>query len=398
MIKPEIIKAYTLKNALEHEGTAQLNSVINALFNEGLKKEKIKHIIPDVQKIITEVNNLSLEQQQKEFETCSYLIGKREVREGLPALEHVSKKGVIMRFAPSPSGPLHIGHALTASPSYLYVKKYGGKLYIRIEDTNPENIYLPAYAMIEEEAKWLFGSKIKVIIQSKRMKYYYNFLKKLFTKKAVYVCTCSQEQFKEFVRQKKECPCRNLSHQEQLRRWKKMLDTKGYPEGAAVVRFKTNMRHKNPAFADFPLARINTMSHPLQKNKFRVWPLMNLAVTVDDIQTNITHVIRGKDHKDNAEKQKMIFALIEKKYPRSYFLGKIHLKGMELSSSKTRKEIEEGMYTGWDDSRLFTIASLRKQGYKPISFHKLAEQIGISEVDKTIDKKELLHLLDTFNR
>ena len=252
--------------------------------------------------------------------------------------------------------------------------------------------------MIEQESKWLFENNIKIIIQSERMKLYYKYIETLLRKNAVYVCTCSQESFKQFIMIKKHCPCRDISVNEQKKRWKKMLDKKGYKEGEAVVRFKSGMNLKNPAFRDFPLARINLTKHHLQKNKFKVWPLMNLAVTVDDIELKITHVIRAKDHRDNAERQKMMFKVLGKKYPESYYLGRIHLKDMALSSSKTRKDIEEGKYTGWDDQRLFTIASLKKQGFTPIAFWKLAEQIGLNEVDKTIDRKELLLLLRNFNK
>jgi len=92
-----------------------------------------------------------------------------------------------------------------------------------------------------------------------------------------------------------------------------MLDKKGYEEGEAVLRFKGNINDSNPAFRDFPLARINLAEHPIQKNKYRVWPLMNLSVAVDDIEFKTTHAVRGKDHRDNAERQKLIFKVTAKK-------------------------------------------------------------------------------------
>src|SRR4030042_256112 len=91
---------------------------------------------------------------------------------------------------------------------------------------------------------------------------------------------------------------------------KKMLDKYGFREGQAVLRFKSDMKHKNPAMRDFPLARIVLTEHPRQKNKYRVWPLMNLAVTVDDIEMKMTHIIRGKDHLDNAKRQEMIYKVL----------------------------------------------------------------------------------------
>ena len=393
-------RAYALKNALSHEGKATQGPVISALFNEGLKKTEVKKYVKKISKIINEINSLSIEEQKKEFEKLKDAVSKREVREGLPELPNVKKSGVIMRFSPSPSGRLHIGHIRTAAISYLYVKKYGGKFYVRIEDTNPERVEKSTYKFIEQELKWLFGDKFSLIIQSERMKLYYKYAKRLINKKSAYVCTCSGEKFREFVKYKKNCPCRGLSVKDNLERWNKMLSKKGYGVGEAVLRFKTpkpGMSHKNPAMRDFPLARINKTPHPLQKRKYRIWPLMNLAVTVDDIEMKMTHVIRGKDHKDNAERQKMIYKVLGETYPWVGFIGKYKFKDFELSKSKIKEGIESGKYSGWDDARLLTVAALKKK-YKPEVFLKFTEHMGIGEVDKTFDKKEFFQLLDTLTK
>ncbi len=387
-----------MKNALAYDGKAAQGPVISALFNEGLKKDEVGKYAKKISQIVSEVNSLSFEEQKKQFEEFKDEVSEREVREGLSELPGVKKSGVIMRFAPSPSGPLHIGHAATASLSFLYVKKYGGKFYVRIEDTNPENIYNPAYKMIEEESKWLFGNQIEIVIQSDRMEIYYKYIERLINKKAAYVCTCSADKFREFVSAKKNCPCRDLTVKENMGRWDKMLDKNGFNEGEVALRFKSDMKHKNPAMRDFPLARVNTHEHPRQKNKYRVWPLMNLAVAVDDIDMGMTHIIRGKDHRDNAQRQKMIYDALGKKFPWTGFLGRIHFKGLEFSTTKFRESIERGEYSGWDDKRLPTIASLKKQGYKPHAFLKFSEHVGLSETDKVMDKEEYFKLLKAFNR
>ena len=396
--------AYALKNAIAYDGVARMGSVISALFNEGLKPEEVKKNSKKISDIIAEVNNLSKEQQEKEFKKLEEVVHVREGREGLPELPGAKKGKVVMMLAPSASGPMHAGHALTFSLSFLFVKEYGGKLYMRIEDTNPENIYPKAYEMIKAESDWLFDGSAKILIQSDRMKLYYGYAEKLIKKDAAYVCTCDSDKFKEYIGKKTNCPCRRFDIKENLEHWKKMLDKgKGsFGEGEAVLRFKSknSMQDKNPAMRDFPLARINLTKHVRQGNKYRVWPLMNLAVTVDDIDLEMTHVIRAKDHRDNAERQKKMYEAlgIGKKFPWTSFLGRIKFKDFELSTSKMRKEIEEGKYSGWDDPRLPTLASLKKQGYKPSAFWKFAERIGLSENDKVLDRKEFFTLLDDFNK
>ncbi len=395
-------RAYALKNALIHDGKANQGSVISSLFHEGLKKDEVKKYIKEISKSVSEVNSLSSDEQKKEFEKLKSEISERKVREGLPELPVAKKGKVVMRVAPAPSGVLHIGHALTFTLSFLFVQKYNGKIYVRIEDTNPEEVFAPAYKMFEEDFKWLFDNykNMEFVIQSDRMNLYYEYAEKLIKKNSAYVCTCSSENFKKFVKDKKECPCRNLNAEENLKKWKKMLNKKGYNEGESVLRFKSDMKHKNPAMRDFPLARINLTEHPRQETKYRVWPLMNLSVAVDDIEMKMTHVIRGKDHRDNAERQKLIFKALglEKKFPWTFFLGRYKFTDIILSKRKMKAELEKGNYSGWDDPKLPTLISLRKRGYKPRAFWKFAEMRGLSEADRVISNEEFFKILDNFNR
>ncbi len=395
------IRAYALKNAIAHEGKAQTGAILSSLFHEGLKKEEVKKILPQINKILSEVNSTLLPQQKTEYEKLEKIVSEREERVGLPEIPINTKGKIVTRFAPSPSGPLHIGHAATGTLSALYAKKNKGKFYVRIEDTNPDNIYKPAYKMITEEAKWLWGEDTKVIIQSDRMPLYYKYIQILFKKNTIYVCTCSSEEFKKLIDNQKACPCRANSIKDNLERWKKMISNskkEQFKEGGAVIRFKSNLHDPNPAFRDFPLARINDSTHPRQAKKYRVWPLMNLAVTVDDIELKVTHAIRASDHRDNATRQMMLFKVLDQKAPWSAFVGRYNFTDLELSSTKMRQEIEQHKYTGWDDPRLPTIASLKKQGYNPQAFWGISVRSGLNEANKTLTKKEYFELLDYFNK
>ena len=195
-INKEVIKAYALKNAVEHNGKAIVGSVINALFNYGLTKDKIKGIIPEVNEVLKEVNSMDLEEQKKHLSERENLIGHRPEREGLPNLPGAKKGKVITRMSPSPSGGLTLGNLLTIAPNFLYVQKYGGIFYIRIEDTNPEKIYKPAYKMIKEESKWFCENKVKFVIQSKRMILYYKYVKRLIDINSAYICIFDSVKFK----------------------------------------------------------------------------------------------------------------------------------------------------------------------------------------------------------
>jgi glutamyl-tRNA synthetase len=389
------IKAYTLKNALEHD-KAILGKVLPKLFPHGLQKKDIPKIMPEINKIIKEINSLSKKEKEKEFQSLSSLIPKKEIKKhGLPELKNT--KNLIMRFEPSPSGPLHIGHAYVLALNNEYIKKYRGKLILRIGDTNPENIYVPAYDLIKEDANWLTNNNIsEVIIQSKRLQIYYKHFETLLENGQAYICTCSPDSYKKLINSCKACPCRELPHEQQKKRWRKMFKT--YKQGEAVARIKTLLSHKNPAMRDFPVFRINDSAHPLQKKKYRVWPLMNMAVSIDDLETKVTHVIRAKDHADNAKRQAIIHKYLRHETPQAIFVGRINFKGMPLSSTKTMQDIKEKKFSGWDDIKLPFLLALKRRGFQPEALIKYATEVGITLTDKTVKKEEFFKSINAFNR
>ena len=157
------------------------------------------------------------------------------------------------------------------------------------------------------------------------------------------------------------CPDRDKPPTAQLQRWKGMLSGK-VKEGAAVVRIKTDLQDKNPALRDWPAIRINETPHPRTKNKYRVWPLMNFAVAVDDYELGITHSVRGNDTADNEKRQNMLQKKMGWPMPTGLHIGRINFTGFELSTTTTRKAIEAGKYTGWDDVRLPSLRALKRPG------------------------------------
>ena len=398
MINKKIIRVYALKNAVEHGGKAVAGSIVAGLFNHGLKKEKVKDVMVDINKVLKEVNGMGVEEQREEFEKVKDLVGHRFEREGLPELDDVNRGGVVMRFRPAPSGPLHLGHIISNLPSSLYVEKYKGKFYVIIDDTNPEETLKESYKNIKRDCDWIFGNVYKYLNASDRINIYYDYAEKLIKKEKAYVCDCDLDEFKKLILEKKACPCRELDKKEQIERWKKMLDKKGYKQGEVVLRFRSDLDNPNPAMRDFPLARINEKKHPLQGNKYRVWPLMNLSSSVDDMELKMTHIIRGKDHKDNALRQEMIFKVFDKNYPQSFFIGRIKFTDLVLSKRKISSLIAQGEFSGYDDERLATISSLRKRGYTRKAFTEFVEQRGLTEVDKVISQKDFFEILDRFNR
>lgn len=393
------ILRYALENAVKFDGKANPKNIIGKIFQKN-KNVKIKDILPEVEKVVKEVNSMSVEEQEvklKELGKGSKKSKKKTTDSVLKPLRNVKGKVILRGIAPSPSGPLHIGHALGLSVGSEYCRMYNGKLIFRIEDTNPENVYPPAYKMIPDEAQWLTKNNVnKFVIQSDRMEVYYKYIEELIGQGNAYVCECDPDDYRKKILDMKECPCRSLPLDEQKKRWKKMF--KGYKKGEAVVRVKTDIEHKNPAMRDFPIARINEKKHPRQGGKYRVWPLMNLSVFVDDVEFKMTHIIRGKDHADNAKRQEYLYKYFKKPVPETLFHGRIKFTDMVVSCSKIKNLIDEGEYNGWDDIRLPFLCSLRRRGYQPDSIIRWAVSLGVSLNDKKVSKEEFFKSINAFNK
>ena len=396
-----IVLKYALQNAVKFEGKANEKAVLGSVLGKEPELRKDMIILQnEIKESVSEVNKLSFEEQKKQLEELApeLLLKEKPVKKDpLKPLKNAVPGSVVMRFAPSPSGPLHIGHAYVLNLNSEYCRLYNGKLILRIEDTNPEKIYDKSYEFIPEDANWITKNNIsQVVVQSDRLGIYYNHAEKLVTKGHAYVCDCDPEKFRELIKEKKPCPCRGLSAEEQHKRYLKMFSD--YKQGEVVLRLKTEIDHKNPAMRDFPLMRINESEHPRQGKKFRVWPLMNLAVAVDDHELNVTHTIRAKDHMDNEKRQKYIFDYLGWKTPEHVYVGVINFTDLKISCSETKKEIDEGKYSDWDDIRLPFLRALKRRGYQPEAFIKYSLDVGVTQNDKKVSSEEFFQSINAFNK
>ncbi|MBI2669469.1 glutamate--tRNA ligase [Candidatus Woesearchaeota archaeon] len=396
-----LILKHALKNSLDFNGKANPKVVLGAVLKEDPSfKKDVPGLLKEIEKTIAEMEKFNPRQQQEKLQQLApELLQKKEAKaEGpLKPLPNAIKGNVVVRIAPSPSGALHIGHAYGLCLNYEYAQMYNGKLILRIEDTNAENIYPQAYELIECDARWLTDNHLSdVIVQSSRLGWYYDQAEKLIQLDKAYVCTCDADQFKEMKNRGEACPCRHLSVKENQLRFEKMFGE--YAEGEAVLRLKTDIQHKNPALRDYGLMRIVEHVHPKTKKEHRVWPLMVFAVAVDDHELGVTHVLNGKDHADNAIKEKIVMEYLGWASPEYKHWGKINFEGFELSTSKTRIAIEQGHYSGWDDIRLPFLPALRRRGYQSGAFRKFAVEIGLSLTDKTVSKEEFWKMINAFNK
>jgi glutamyl-tRNA synthetase len=310
---------------------------------------------------------------------------------------------VRVRFAPSPTGYLHIGGARSALFNYLYARKTGGTFILRIEDTDVERSTEDATQQILDSMKWLGLSWDEgPYFQSKRLDLYRKYALLLLETGSIYKCFCSKEKLEaqrlQAQQEKKDflydgC-CRNLSLNE--------ADEKEKSGEPFVLRFKVpasgdtvwndavagEVRFENARLGDFVIARPDGL------------PTYNFCVVVDDIDMGITDVIRGADHISNTPRQVLIYEALKTPLPRfahvPVILGTDRSK---LSKRHGAASVMEYAEQGFLPEALFNFLALL--GWSPgndeeiLSKERLVESFDLSGVGKAntvFDREKLLWL------
>ncbi len=213
------------------------------------------------------------------------------------------------RFAPSPTGHLHIGGARTAIFNWLYARKNKGEFYLRIEDTDRERSSAEMVQSIVDGLKWLgLDWDGDLYFQSQHIEEHIKACYELLNRGYAYFCYCSEEELeaKRKEAEEKKIPyrydrkCLYLSEEDKLKfeseGRKKVIRFK-VPDGETVFNDVVHgeIKFKNSEIDDFVILRSDNT------------PVYNMAVVVDDHNMGITHVIRGDDHISNTPKQILIY-------------------------------------------------------------------------------------------
>ena len=276
---------------------------------------------------------------------------------------------VITRFAPSPTGKLHIGGARTALFNFLYSKNQKGKFLLRIEDTDKERSKKEFQSQIVSSLKWLgIDFDDQEIYQSNNILKHIDVANELLKKKHAYKCYCLPEELEqERVKAKVKGvnyiysgKCRNLTKEK---------------EAPYVIRLKVE-KNKKITLYDGVQGNVEIDTNTIEDYiilRSDNTPTYNLSASVDDKLMNISHVIRGDDHKINAVKQIILFQFMGWKIPKYFHIPLIHtIDGKKLSKRENASTTDD----------------YKKIGILPIAMRNYLLRLGWSYKDKEIFSNE----------
>jgi glutamyl-tRNA synthetase len=294
---------------------------------------------------------------------------------------------VRVRFAPSPTGYLHVGGVRTAIFNYLFARRHGGVFLLRIEDTDLERSTQAAVDQILDSMRWV-GLKWDEgpLFQSQRTALYREHLERLLAEGKAYRCYCTPDEL-----EKKRKAAEAAKVQNKYDGTCSKLDPHQDPAGRPfVIRFRMPQTYPDH-FEDLILGRL-----PIDEERLDDWilarsdgsPVYNFCVVVDDATMKISHVIRGNDHVANTARQILLYQAFGYDTPKFAHIPLIHgPDGSKLSKRREEQYRKLGMSV--------SVQEYRNMGYLPHALFNYMTRVGWSHGDQEIfSLKELENIFD----
>ena len=284
---------------------------------------------------------------------------------------------VVTRFAPSPTGMLHIGGVRTALFSWLHARRHGGRFILRVEDTDRERSTDEAVRVILEGMRWLgLDADEGPYYQTERFPRYREVIERLLAEGKAYRCYCTREELDELRAQQ-------MARKQKPRydgRWRDRTDSR--PGVDPVIRFR-NPLEGQVVVDDLVHGRVvfdNAELDDLIIARADGTPTYNFCVVVDDMDMGVTHVIRGDDHLNNTPRQMNMLAALGAKLPVYAHVPMI------LGADGTKLSKRHGAVS---------VLQYEEEGFLPDALLNYLVRLGWSHGDQEIfSREEMIRLFD----
>lgn len=311
------------------------------------------------------------------------IVPENELEEEIIAdLKSGKSTEVVTRFPPEPSGYWHLGHVKAMTFDFETAKKFGGKTYLRMDDTNPvkeDNEFAESYMA---DLKWLDFVPEKVIYAS--VAYFddiYKIAEDLIRDGKAYVCELSQEELRQtrgtLTGPGKNSPYRDRTVEENLKLFHDMRDGK-FEDGKATLRAKIDMSHPNINMRDPVMYRVLHTPHYKLGDKWCIYPMYDFAHPMQDCLEGVTYSLCSKEYQNHRPLYdwfvengwKKPFASKQREFAR------LHIENVLIGKRYLKKLVNEKFVSGWDDPRFPTLVGVRRRGYTAKALKDFVKSVG----------------------
>ena len=296
---------------------------------------------------------------------------------------------VVTRFPPEPNGYLTIGHAKSICLNFGVAEEFGGRTYLRFDDTNPLKESEEFVRAIQRDVAWLgFSWGDAATFASDYFEALYGFAEQLVERGKAYVDSQSAEEIAAtrgtFTTPGTESPYRGRPVAENLDLFRRMRAGE-FPDGAHVLRAKIDMAASNIVMRDPVLYRIRHATHHRTGDDWCIYPMYDFTHCLSDALEGITHSLCTLEFENNRELYDWVLDNVDVNFhPPQIEFSRLNLEFTVMSTRFFRKLVEGGHVAGWDDPRLPTISGLRRRGYTPEMIRDFCRRVGVTRQENRV--------------
>ena len=298
-------------------------------------------------------------------------------------------RGVITRFPPEPNGYLHIGHAKSICLNFGVAEQFGGKTYLRFDDTNPLKESDEYVEAIKADVQWLGFEWTEVTHASDYFEEIYNYAVELIKADKAFVCSLDAEAMRStrgsLTEPGQDSPYRGRSVEENLDLFQRMRNGE-FAEGEHVLRLKIDMASPNINMRDPVIYRIRHVAHQRTGDAWCIYPMYDFTHCICDALEGISHSLCTLEFEDHRPLYDWVLDNINLNYhPPQIEFSRLGLEYTVMSKRILNRLVDESLVDGWDDPRMPTIAGLRRRGVTAAAIRDFCSRIGVTKQDNTVE-------------
>ena len=302
-------------------------------------------------------------------------------------------EGVVTRFPPEPNGYLHIGHAKSICLNFGVAEEFGGKTFLRFDDTNPlaeSQIYVDA---ILRDVSWLGFDWQGPTFASDYFDQLYGFAEQLIERGKAYVCDLPAQEIRNtrgtLTEPGTPSPFREREKEQNLDLFRRMKAGE-FADGARVLRAKIDMASPNINLRDPVLYRIRHARHHRTGDDWCIYPMYDFTHCICDALEGISHSLCTLEFEDHRPLYDWVLDNISVNYhPPQIEFSRLSLEYTVMSKRLLAEMVARGVVDGWADPRMPTLAGLRRRGVRPQAIREFCRRIGVTKSDGAVEMELL---------